>query len=1353
MTSQSNVGAAHGCDNRGDPAFPGRRGTPRRPGRSHGQLLRLLFLLAATPLAFAAAEKPVEREYTAAPPAPAHQSREAAEAKSEGCVSCHTASDSKTMHSTPAVVLGCTDCHGGDARVFNPAQGEEQPHRHAIGSINPLEKTKFEEHHYPHADAPWSPDYLDAMSSAHVLPRYPDRWYWPASRNPEHSMAHLNAEDPAFIRFINPGDLRAADAACGACHQPIVNANKTSLHATAAMFFAAAAYNNGILPYKRTMLGEYYTNDGQWGVLANPVEVTPELAARGVVPKVLPLPAWEVIPPADVFRVFERGGRNINTTFPETGLPNSLGQIQRLEEPGRPDLKQSNRGPGTGARIAVPVLNMHKTRLNDPHLWFLGTNDNPGDFRSSGCSACHVVYANDRDPRHSAGYARFGNEGTSQQADPTIPHGEPGHPLKHVFTRQIPTSQCMVCHMHQPNMFINTMLGYTMYDYEADAGFMWPEKQRYPTDAQIRAINTRNPEEAAIRGNWADPEFLQEVAEYNPERRDTQFADYHGHGWNFRAVFKRDRSGNLLDEAGAIVPEDDPKKFARAVHMSSVHVDVGMQCVDCHFSQDAHSNGHIVGEVMAGVEIQCQDCHGTADEYPSLFTSGPMASPTGRNLKLIRNPDGKKRFEWIGGELIQRSAVTPGLEWKISLTKDVSNRLGPAYNAKADRAHTMSRNTGELTYGADVPKDQRAHGEDSMLCYTCHTSWTTSCGGCHLPIQANWKSARNHYEGEETRNYATYNPQVARDQMFQLGIHGDIKGNKVAPVRSSSALVLSSTNANREKIYIQQPPVAASGYSSQAFAPHYPHTERRVETKTCTDCHLSEDNDNNAILAQLLLHGTKFVDFIGYIAWVGGDGAVTGVRVTEWDEPQAVVGSALHQAAYPDWYAEHQSAGQVLEEAYAHRSGTANCIQHRGEYLYVSEGSEGTRVYDIASIANKGFSQRIITAPFSELGHDTHIESRNATCVVLPTTQPIHPDRNEGELMREVNREQPFHPLYDYAYITDAEEGLILVDVNTLSDGDPRNNELERALTWNHDSVLNGVRHLAIAGSWFYASTPRGLVVIDMDQPLKPRYVTTIPVQDPRAAQVQFRYAFVTTARGLEVVDVTHPDRPRLVEGAVVPLADAQKLHVARTYAYVAAGRQGLAMVDVTRPERPRVHGIFDAGGALADARDVVVGTTNASLFAYVADGANGLKVLQLTSFETQPRLYGYSPEPVPRLIASYPTKVPALALSRGLERDRAVDETGHQVAVLGRIGSRPFNLQEMQQLYLDEDGKPWFVTDQVDGPRGIATRPVPFRPNTLYGAQPAAAEWTPGRLGERNLDEAETSSDGATTPAGSPEP
>ncbi len=90
--------------------------------------------------------------------------------------------------------------------------------------------------------------------------------------------------------------------------------------------------------------------------------------------------------------------------------------------------------------------------------------------------------------------------------------------------------------------------------------------------------------------------------------------------------------------------------------------------------------------------------------------------------------------------------------------------------------------------------------------------------------------------------------------------------------------MLSSTNSNREKIYVQQPPIAASGYSSQAFNPHFPHTARKTETKTCTDCHLSNENDNNAIMAQLLAQGTNFVNFVGFNAYVGGDGEIGGGR-------------------------------------------------------------------------------------------------------------------------------------------------------------------------------------------------------------------------------------------------------------------------------------------------------------------------------------------------------------------------------------------------------------------------------------------------------------------------------------------
>ena len=1339
-------------------------------------------LMGGGALLAAEGEAPTPRDYSlvTAPPAPQTQTIQQMLEKSEGCNSCHVKTDAPSMHVSDAVVLGCTDCHGGNPQVRgNPDLGFDHP------------------------------DYVAAREKAHVLPKYPGSWHYPSSANPSRTYALLNREAPEFIRFINPSDYRVAREACGACHMDLVEANERSIMASGAMLWGGAAYNNGILPYKNYVLGEAYTREGEPAKIVSPGDppgtVTAEQQARGALAELYPLPTWHVTPPADVFRVFERGGRTINPAFPEIGLPNATGQIQRLEEPGRPDLKQSNRGPGTGLRAAIPVLNIHKTRLNDPFTWFMGTNDQPGDYRHSGCASCHVIYANDREPRHSLIYAKYGRDGQTVTADPTIAaqinrlhgeHGEKhgddhegdhgalvkpghaddhaddhhededdrekGHPLRHVFTRAIPTAQCMNCHMHQPNIFLNSFLGYTMWDYESDAPAMWPEQQKYPTAEEVRKVLDRNPEGAAPRGKWADVDFVRNVYDLNPELKDTQFADYHGHGWNFRAIFKRDREGNLLDAQGNIVDPDDPEKWrkegegkfvepgtnpGKAVHLMSIHAEKGMQCADCHYSQDSHGNGLIYGEVANAIEIGCKDCHGTADAYPTLRTSGPAAPPQGHDLSLIRNPDGKRRFEWIEGDggrrkLIQRSIVDPKLEWEVSLTRDSVDPASPKFNAKSARAKLMSADgaeTGRFDFGPGIAPEKRAHGESEMACFTCHLSWTTSCGGCHLPIEANWKTQEHRYEGETTRNFATYNPQVARDQMFQLGIHQTTKGNQVAPVRSTSALVLSSTNINRERIYVQQPPVSAAGFSSQAFAPHFPHTVRLTETKTCSDCHLSDKEDNNAIMAQLLLLGTNYVNFVGLNAWTGLEGGFEAVRVTEWDEPQAVLGSYLHRYAYPDYWRQHvEDNGRELKdwtrgkafdgdlsgetkalEQFANvHEGTKDrvgCLQLRGEYMFVAEGKGGFRAYDVASIANKGISERIITAPFSGLGHDTHVDTKNATCMALATNQPINPLRNTPEL-RAMNQEQAFLPIYNYAVITDAAEGLVLVNINTLADGEFRNNQLKRAVTWNEGGVLDGARHITLAGEVAYITADAGLVVVDLAEPLAPRVTAVMPLTDARASTIQFRYLWVTDREGVKLFDVTDLRRPVARPEGTVRLADARRMYIARTYLYVAAKAEGLAIVNVTRPLAPVIYRKEMLGGAMVDVEDVVVGSTNASLFAYVADGRAGMKVLQLTSPDSQRNFYGFSPAPVPELIAWAKTPSPAIAMSKGLDRDRAVDETGGQMAIFGRLGSRPFRRDEMERLFLTRAGVPWKVSDKPD-----MTAWVP-------GAGPVVGRRVPGR-------------------------
>jgi len=1178
------------------------------------------------------------------------------------------------MHATGTVRLGCTDCHGGNAEIVLPAGVAQER-----GSTQYQELTK----------------------QAHPRPRFRENAR--TSANPVRAYTQWLKEDADYIKFINPGDLRVAEQTCGrsGCHTSEVQRVRTSMMTHGAMLWGAALYNNGAVPLKNPLFGESYGPDGTPQRLQTFPPPTPEeTRTKGVLPYLEPIERWEVSQPGNVLRVFERGGEK----KPEVGIPS-------LEEsPGKPDVKLSDRGFGTLLRTDPTVLGLQKTRLLDPLLSFPGTNDQPGDFRASGCSACHVIYANDRAPEHSGHYASGGNLGQTATADPTIPKNESGHPLKHEFTRSIPSSQCIVCHIHPGTNMVAPYFGYTWWDNEIDGDKMYPKQQRHPSPKEQQDIQTRNPERAAIRGSWFDVGFLEKTGtpEFNRELKNTQFADFHSHGWIFRAVFKHDRKGNLLDAEDKQVSFDDPEKFKKAVHLKDIHLEKGMHCIDCHFEQDSHGNGKLYGETRNAIEVDCVDCHGTIQQRATLRTSGIAAPAGGTVLERLRTPWGERRFYWEGDRLFQRSMLEKDQQWEVVQVIDSITPGNVHYNEKSRLAKTIQKD-GSTWGSANADSSQLAHENSRMTCYSCHSSWAPTCYGCHLSMTANQKMPMLHNEGLTTRNWTSYNFQVLRDDVYSLAIDGTVTGHRVAPVRSACAVLVSSQNNNRDWIYYQQQTISAEGFSGQAFSTFVPHTVRSRETKGCTDCHVSQAGDNNAWMTQLLLLGTNLMNFMGrYIYVATGNHGYEAVAVTEHDEPPAVIGSDLQKLAYPDDYNKHVKNNRELKEAYGHAGSDILDVQARGEYLYAAMGKGGLRVYDIANVDDKDISQRTITAPVSPLGQRFYVPTKYAMAVATPTTLGVDPLRTH----RPENEEQPIHLIYGFLYVADKEEGLVVIGdpnlkskspgVGTLLDGDPRNNFLKRALAFNPNGALKGARRIAIVGTYAYILCDAGLAVVSLDNPVKPELVAQVGAPfliEPRGIAVQFRYAFVVDRLGLKVLDITHLDRPVPVPGAEVRLDDARNVYVARTYAYVSAGKQGLVVVDIEHPEQPRLDQVFNADGAMNDVNDVKLGMVSAELFAYVADGKNGLRVIQLFSPADNPNFSGFSPRPTPKLIATHHTHGPALAVSKGIDRDRGVDESGNQLAVLGRRGARPFNLQEMQRMYL-RDGQLYTVTDSPPGPR-----------------------------------------------------
>jgi hypothetical protein len=1175
------------------------------------------------------------------------QSQAEVDRKSKGCIDCHNgghAGDGKVgdPHNSPNVRLGCIDCHGGDA-----TQGL-------------------------------------TMKQAHIMPKNPV--FFESAANPSDSTVLLNHESSEFIQFVNPGDLRVAKKACGTCHAAEVDNVGHSMMRHGAMLWGAAAYNNGAFYLKDSIFGQAYGENGAPLALKSPIKVTPEMQKEmGIVDTIFPLPRFSISQPGNLFRVFEKGGVK----------PLELGNPDPFEPPGRPFRRLSDRGLGTLIRVDPVIIGAHKTRLHDPLLDFFGSNDRAGDYRSSGCTACHVVYANDRSPSNSGWYSAYGNQGLSFNEDKMISKKEKGHPIEHKFTRSIPSSQCMTCHMHQGNLFVNPYLGYTWWDQESDGDKgMYPKEQKNPTDKEMALSLRKNPEAAAARGNWGDNEFLEKVAEKNPELTETQFADYHGHGWVFRAVFKKDRQGNLLTKDGEEIKHSDKDKFKKAVHLKDVHLSLGMQCVDCHFLNDVHGNGLLYVEPRAATAIMCVDCHGTSSERPSLMTSGTggTLSKEGKvekiDLRESTTPFGP-RFWWSadGKTLYQQSTMEKDMVWEIPQTIDTVNPKSKHYNPMSAFAKTLKRDGKSWGSVPDDPKDcqkELAHSDESMDCQTCHTSWATSCFGCHIPMEANYKVQANKFEGTTTRNYSSYNPQVVRDDVFMLGKDSTVKGNRMAVLRSSSAMVVGSQGSNREWFYTQQQTVSAEGYSGQAFNPHFAHTTSSVgTTKNCTDCHLSDKNDNNAIMTQLLGFGTGTVNFFGRFTYVGTESkGLYGVAWTERSEPQAAIGSYLHSLAYPDYFKKHQENNSNLETGFHHTAkGSVTDLQLRGEYLFATLGKNGFGIFDVANIDNKNFSERIVATPFSSLGHDTFFDTHFATSVVLPSTLI-----NDSRRVRiEANQERPIPDYHSYAFITDLKEGLIVTDVATMVDGNPENNFIKKDVVFNPNGALDGAQHGYMTGQWIYITTAQGLAVVDVADPLAPRLAGSYngpALRGARQSTLQWRYLFVTDEEGLKVFDVSAPANPRPIASGTVRLGNANGLYVARTYIYVANGSEGLAIIDITNPERPGKPWNFNGGGQLSDTRDVQVGSVNASMFAIVADGLNGLKIIQLISPENVPGHMGFSPKPNPKFIATYHTKGAALAVSRGLDRDRVVDESGGQTVVFGRRGSGPFSLDEMKVFF-----------------------------------------------------------------------
>ena len=304
------------------------------------------------------------------------------------------------------------------------------------------------------------------------------------------------------------------------------------------------------------------------------------------------------------------------------------------------------------------------------------------------------------------------------------------------------------------------------------------------------------------------------MSELNTQMRKMQVSDYHGHGWVFRRAYKMDRKGQFLDKDDKVIPYDDPDLYERegnpgkAVHLKDIHLERGCTALTATSRRTTTAPDKIYGDRRAVIEISCEDCHGTVNKKvtaSTLRTSGFGAPEGGNSMLPTRNrPFNRARFIQRGGKLFQRSMVEQNdpatgkiKEWEVPQVADTIDPKSPNYNAEVrarqDHACATTRR------GAPSPQTRSSSRTTTRRSRASRATLRgrRTAGAVTSRPRSTRASPLLHEEGDVTQVYPSYNPQVLRTDGYMLGIDGSVQDHKVMPVRSSSAVTVSVTNAAR----------------------------------------------------------------------------------------------------------------------------------------------------------------------------------------------------------------------------------------------------------------------------------------------------------------------------------------------------------------------------------------------------------------------------------------------------------------------------------------------------------------------------------------------------------------------------
>ncbi len=754
------------------------------------------------------------------------------------CKSCHAPNDYDGLHSIEDPhpwngPLDCTTCHGGDGTATNPVYAHICPPP-AVGNRQQqiLDPRAFFLS-FTTAGVQFLPDYTCATQGG----------------------GSKTVQAVQWLNFINPGDIRSAKLGlgCGTCHGAgaeaagykggdVVAKVERSVMGQASGLNSGSRHTAGIenvyADRRGKLSGTDYNTMGDFSAtdVTNP-EYNPATRSVGEVGSLR------------MAEVSTTDGFQFDTSYTAADV-NNANNNNNINLDNYPNGINNARA----ADLYQEILNQACTGC---HLQNAYNNNRAGDYRSTGCSGCHIEVnklgrATGRDP----------NTPVYEPADPNfLTPGEHMHVADHrvrnvmkfpgqgvnTVVQGIGLQNCLVCHEGSNR---------TTFQYQGirlDQNQDLTNGNFYPSNNTVAFTNAA--------GLFGENQFFN-------NRNINQ--------WIETEIWEADIA-NLIGQAGQDATPPD------------VHHEAGMGCADCHSTGATHGRGQIYSRMKIQThenDVLCETCHGTIDGYAQtdgthiltqdghpLTNTYADGDPSEGQFWLVSKLDGSTHYIPQTLDVVNGASGEFGKQYPIGAARQGSifNYVASAamgrYNGGLDLADGMGPFQPHMDPNAFQVTNNFSHSDgvagqpnQGMECYTCHASWQNNCVGCHLDANFDNNPQNFFYSqviGERiyfnfAANFVYQNPV---DFMLGINDRGKISSyqgmhrfwsytdfnndtsNRIATGdRNGLGFDPALLNANRN----DQPAL-----ENNPFTPHSIRaraTQNQVGARACLNCHLYNNN-------------------------------------------------------------------------------------------------------------------------------------------------------------------------------------------------------------------------------------------------------------------------------------------------------------------------------------------------------------------------------------------------------------------------------------------------------------------------------------------------------------------------------